>query len=107
MSSKATAGKDKSKSKTGTDLIRRVTWDRVVAKKKKALPDFQTGDTVGVYVKVKEGEKERVQLYSGVVIKVQGSGIGRIVGFRRKTRQLLVGVSRFKIFRIPHSKVHG
>lgn len=83
MSSKVAAGKDKSKSKPHGDLIRRVTWDRVVAKKKKALPDFQTGDTIGVYVKVKEGEKERVQLYSGVVIKVQGSGIGRTFTVRK------------------------
>ena len=83
MTTKATAKKSKStQSVTGTDLIRRVTLDRV-AKKKKALPDFQTGDTVGVYVKVKEGEKERVQLFSGVVIKVQGSGAGRSFTVRK------------------------
>src|SRR4051812_14691167 len=58
----------KAEKTTSTDLVRRVTWDRV---KKKKLPDFTTGDTVGVYVKVKEGEKERVQLFSGVVLKVQ------------------------------------
>jgi large subunit ribosomal protein L19 len=59
-----------------------VTWDRALAKKK-ALPQFQTGDTVGVYVKVKEGEKERVQLYAGVVLKIQGSGIGRTFCVRK------------------------
>lgn len=64
-----------------SDLIRRVTWER--NKPKKALPDFQTGDTVGVYVKVKEGEKERVQLFSGVVLKVQGSGPGRSFTVRK------------------------
>lgn len=57
-----------------TDLIRKITWDK--ATKNKKFPKFQTGDTVGVYVKVKEGEKERVQLYSGVVLKMQGSGAG-------------------------------
>jgi large subunit ribosomal protein L19 len=78
----------KAKSKTAkkatvtTDLVRRVTWDRAIAKKK-TLPDFRTGDTVGVYVKVKEGEKERVQLFSGVVLKVQGSGIGRTFTVRK------------------------
>lgn len=56
-----------------TDLIRRITWER---NKPKKLPKFQTGDTVGVYVKVKEGEKERVQLFAGVVLKVQNSGAG-------------------------------
>lgn len=66
--------------KTETDLIRRITWDRVEKKKR---PAFQTGDTVGVYVKVKEGEKERVQLFTGVVLKVQGSGIGRSFTVRK------------------------
>src|ERR1700712_5401300 len=64
-----------------SDLVRKVTWDKVAKNKK--LPKFQTGDTVGVYVKVKEGEKERVQLYSGVVLKVQGSGAGRSFTVRK------------------------
>jgi large subunit ribosomal protein L19 len=68
-------------SKVSADLIRKVTWDKVAKNKK--LPKFQTGDTVGVYVKVKEGEKERVQLYSGVVLKVQGSGAGRSFTVRK------------------------
>lgn len=59
-----------------SDLIRRITWERSTKNNKKKLPQFQTGDTVGVYVKVKEGEKERVQLFSGVVLKMQGSGAG-------------------------------
>lgn len=65
-----------------SDLIRRVTWERS-AKNNKKVPQFQTGDTVGVYVKVKEGEKERVQLYTGVVLKVQGSGSGRSFTVRK------------------------
>ncbi len=73
-----------------TDLIRRVTWDRVANKKK--LPQFQTGDTIGVYVKVKEGEKERVQLFTGIVLKVQGSGIGRTFTVRKMASG--VGVER-------------
>ena len=64
-----------------SDLIRRVTIDRNPSKKK--LPKFQTGDTVGVYVKVKEGEKERVQLFTGVVLKIQGSGSGRSFTVRK------------------------
>jgi len=32
------------------------------------LPDFAAGDTVSVYVKIKEGEKERIQMFQGVVI---------------------------------------
>jgi large subunit ribosomal protein L19 len=82
MPAKATSKKAKKATVPTTDLIRRVTWDRAIAKKKN-LPDFRTGDTVGVYVKVKEGEKERVQLYSGVVLKVQGTGIGRTFTVRK------------------------
>ncbi|MBS7541107.1 50S ribosomal protein L19 [Ancylobacter lacus] len=41
----------------------------------KTLPDFQPGDTVIVNVKVKEGERTRVQAYEGVVIARSGGGI--------------------------------
>lgn len=66
---------------TETDLVRRVTWSRLA--KKKALPAFSTGDSIGVYVKVKEGEKERVQLFAGVVIKIQGHGISQTFTVRK------------------------
>ena len=41
----------------------------------KALPDFQPGDTVIVNVKVKEGERSRVQAYEGVCIARMGGGL--------------------------------
>ncbi|WP_237478885.1 50S ribosomal protein L19 [Lichenibacterium dinghuense] len=41
----------------------------------KTIPDFQPGDTVVVNVKVKEGERTRVQAYEGVVIARTGGGI--------------------------------
>ncbi|WP_425480016.1 50S ribosomal protein L19 [Thermovibrio guaymasensis] len=41
---------------------------------KKEIPDFRVGDTVRVHVKVKEGDKERVQAFEGVVIRKRGSG---------------------------------
>jgi len=40
------------------------------------LPDFVAGDTVKVYVKIKEGEKERIQVFQGVVISKRGAGTG-------------------------------
>lgn len=40
---------------------------------KKTIPDFEIGDTVRVHVKVVEGEKERIQVYEGVVIARKGS----------------------------------
>ncbi len=75
---------------TGTDLVRRITWDRIA--KKKNHPAFDTGDSVHVHVKVKEGEKERVQIFSGVVIKVQGSGVSRSFTVRKISSG--VGVER-------------
>jgi large subunit ribosomal protein L19 len=41
----------------------------------RTTPDFQPGDTVRVNVKIKEGERERVQAYEGVCIARQGSGL--------------------------------
>ena len=38
------------------------------------LPQFAAGDTVKVHVKIKEGEKERIQIFQGVVISKRGSG---------------------------------
>jgi len=43
---------------------------RLLAKAKRTdLPEFRVGDTVRVHVKIKEGDKERVQVFEGVVIK--------------------------------------
>ena len=39
---------------------------------KKEVPVFNVGDTVKVYGKIKEGERERIQVFEGTVIKVQG-----------------------------------
>ena len=47
--------------------------DRLIATR--AIPDFQPGDTLRVNVKIKEGERERVQAYEGVCIARQGGGI--------------------------------
>src|SRR3989337_4407000 len=53
------------------------------AAKRDDLPDFRAGDTVKVHVKVVEGNRSRVQVFQGVVIKVQGSGIGRTFTVRK------------------------
>src|ERR671927_1753561 len=46
-----------------------------IAKLNKTIPDFQPGDTVIVNVKVKEGERSRVQAYEGVCIARDGGGL--------------------------------
>lgn len=73
-----------------SDLVREIALKR--AQKNQNIQDFRAGDTVGVYVKVREGDKERVQLYKGVVIKVQGHGVGRSFTVRKISAG--VGVER-------------
>ena len=50
---------------------------------KRNLPQFNVGDTVKVFVKIKEGGKERTQGYEGVVIKRRGEGLGQTITVRR------------------------
>jgi len=52
-------------------------------KAKSNLPDFTHGDTVKVWVKVREGEKERLQAYEGVVIARTGSGLNESFTVRK------------------------
>ena len=46
-------------------------------------PDFRAGDTVKVHVKVVEGDRERIQLFEGVVIKRQNGGISETFTVRK------------------------
>jgi len=56
------------------------------------VPDFRAGDTVKVHVKVVEGNRSRVQVFQGVVIRVHGSGVGRTFTVRKVS--FGVGVER-------------
>jgi len=56
------------------------------------LPDFNVGDTVQVHYKVIEGTRERIQVYEGTVIKIQGEGARRTFTVRRLSYG--VGVER-------------
>jgi len=47
------------------------------------IPDFKPGDTVRVYVKVVEGNRERIQAFEGPVIKRRGSGLSETFTVRR------------------------
>jgi len=69
------------------------TLDSVDAKSLKSdIPAFRPGDTVKVHVKVVEGNRSRVQVFQGVCIKLQGSGIGRTFTVRKVS--FGVGVER-------------
>lgn len=50
---------------------------------KKDLPPLHAGDTVEVHYLIREGEKERVQIYSGTIISISGRGIRKNICVRR------------------------
>ncbi|MBS3969344.1 MAG: 50S ribosomal protein L19 [Clostridia bacterium] len=50
---------------------------------KKDLPGFNVGDTVRVHVKVVEGTRERIQVFEGIVLKRQGTGLRETFTVRR------------------------
>ena len=81
------------------DLIQKVIAKVSQGSKAAKIPDFSSGDTVSVFVRVKEGEKERVQMYRGVVTKVQGAGASRAFTVRKMSAG--VGVERTFPFRSP------
>ena len=56
------------------------------------IPQFKAGDTLKVFVKIREGDKERIQLFEGVCIARRGSGIGETFTVRKMSYQ--VGVER-------------
>lgn len=50
---------------------------------KKDMPQFDVGDTVDVHTKIKEGDKERTQVFAGTVIQTNGRGLTRTFTVRR------------------------
>ncbi len=56
------------------------------------IPEFRPGDTLKVHVKVVEGTRSRIQVFQGVCIRIQGSGIGRTFTVRKVS--FGVGVER-------------
>ena len=52
------------------DIIREIEAEQL----KENLSDFHVGDTVKVYGKIKEGNRERIQVFEGTVLKIQGGG---------------------------------
>jgi len=82
------------KSKAGKAAVTETNLVRLAVKKSAntKIQTFRSGDTVNVFVKVKEGEKERIQTYKGIVTKLQGSGAGRSFTVRKVSAG--VGVER-------------
>ncbi|MDA0373467.1 MAG: 50S ribosomal protein L19 [Planctomycetota bacterium] len=61
------------------DLIRQIELENM----KPSVPDFGVGDTVDVHYLIREGDKERIQVFTGTVIAITGSGIRRTATVRR------------------------
>ena len=72
----------------GQQLINEITAEYM----KNDVPEFRPGDTVKVFVRIKEGDKERLQLFEGLVIKRRGGGISETFTVRKNSYG--VGVER-------------
>ena len=49
------------------------------------IPEFQIGDTLSVHLKIIEEERERIQIFTGIVIARKGSGIRKMITLRRES----------------------
>jgi large subunit ribosomal protein L19 len=61
------------------DIMKTIAQDYV----KSDIPVFDIGDTVKVYIKIKEGTRERIQVFEGFVLKRQNGGVGETFTVRR------------------------
>jgi len=62
-----------------TEIINALTKDQI----RTDLPELVVGNNVKVYQKIKEGNRERIQMFEGTIIKKQGGGIGATFTVRR------------------------
>ena len=65
------------------------------------LPNFRIGDTVKLHVKIKEGNRERIQVFEGTIIKVQHGGIQKTFTVRR----LSYGIGVERTFPVNSPKI--
>jgi large subunit ribosomal protein L19 len=56
---------------------------KLVNKNKRQVPEFRPGDTVRVHVKIREGDKERLQAFEGTVIARKNTGLGESITVRK------------------------
>ena len=68
---------------------------------RKDVPEFEPGDTVRVHVKIVEGDKERIQVFQGIVIGRQGGGLRE----RFRVRKLSYGIGVERIFPVHSPRI--
>ena len=78
-------------------ILREVTSHQL----KTDLPEFRSGDTLRIHVRVIEGEKERIQIFEGDVIQRKGSGIQETFTVRKVTQ----GVAVERIFPLHSPRI--
>jgi len=61
------------------DIIKSIEHEQM----KNAIPDLKVGDTVRVHQRIKEGNRERIQVFEGIIIKKQGGGLNATFTVRR------------------------
>lgn len=61
------------------DIIKSIEHEQM----KNKIPELKVGNTVKVHVRVKEGNRERIQVFEGIIIKVQGGGVNQTFTVRR------------------------
>jgi large subunit ribosomal protein L19 len=86
----------------GAEIIRSIETEeinRVQQELNKQVPEIYVGDTVRVGVRIKEGNKERVQPYEGTVIAMRNGGINETITVRRVFQG--VGVERVFLIHSP------
>lgn len=90
------------------DIIRAIEQQQI----KQDLPEFNVGDNVKVHYRIKEGNRERIQVFEGIIIAMKHAGINRTVTVRRVSygvgveKTFLVhspNVAKFEVVR--HGKV--
>ena len=77
------------------NLVREVTESQI----RKDIPQIVSGDTVKVFVRIVEGEKERTQLFQGLVIATKGTGVSKTITVRKLSGQ--IGVERIFAINSP------
>ena len=61
------------------DIIKSIEHEQL----KNKIPELKVGNTVRVHVRIKEGNKERIQVFEGIIIKVQGGGVNQTLTVRK------------------------
>ena len=80
------------------DIIKSIEHEQL----KNKIPELKVGNTVRVHVRIKEGNKERIQVFEGIIIKVQGGGVNKSFTVRKISYG--VGVEKTFLVRVGKAR---